>query len=237
MSQLTTRDYKGAGRRASPPAGLKEFLLGALAGALLAGLGTALVMHHAHQSAAASCAPAAATSGAVAPTPSGPPARHAAAPPAHSPGPAAPRGRLRARETHTGSGAQPARTSDGSAATQGAAAPAQSQYDFYQMLPNLKVTVPRPNGGGGQAAAGGHGTAVGYILQVGSYRDPAQAQRIVAELDSLGIIAHIDTVPDGRTTLHRVRIGPLSNTAELNRIRGVLKSVRLPAIVMPAVAH
>lgn len=237
MSQLTTRDYKGAGRRASPPAGLKEFLLGALAGALLAGLGTALVMHHAHQSAAASCAPAAATSGAVAPTPSGPPARHAAAPPAHSPGPAAPRGRLRARETHTGSGAQPARTSDGSAATQGAAAPAQSQYDFYQMLPNLKVTVPRPNGGGGQAAAGGHGTAVGYILQVGSYRDPAQAQRIVAELDSLGIIAHIDTVPDGRTTLHRVRIGPLSNTAELNRIRSVLKSVRLPAIVMPAVAH
>jgi len=44
-------------------------------------------------------------------------------------------------------------------------------------------------------------------------------------------------VPDGRTTLHRVRIGPLTDTAELNRIRGVLKSVRLPAIVMPAGAR
>ena len=237
MSQLTTRDYKGAGRRASPPAGLKEFLLGALAGALLAALGTALLMHHVHQAAAVHCAPAAATSDAAAPTPSGPPARHAAAHTAHSPGPAAPPGRTHAKETHADSGSQPARTSGRSAAPQSAAAPAQSQYDFYQMLPNLKVTVPRPNGAGGQAAAGGHGTATGYVLQVGSYRDPAQAQRIVAELDSLGIIAHIDTVPDGRTTLHRVRIGPLSDTAELNRIRGVLKSVRLPAIVMPAGAR
>ena len=237
MSQLTTRDYKGAGRRAGPPAGLKEFLLGALAGALLAGLGTALVMHHAHQSAAQSCAPAAATSGAAAPTPSGPPARHAAAQPAqHSPGPAAARGRSHAKETHTGS-SQLARTGNRSGAARRAAAPAQSQYDFYQMLPNLKVTVPHPNGAGGQTAAGGRSSATAYILQVGSYRDEAQARRIVAELDSLGIIAHIDTVPNGRTTLHRVRIGPLTETAELNRIRGVLKSVRLPAIVMPAAAR
>jgi cell division protein FtsN len=237
MSQLTTRDYKGAGRRANPPAGLKEFLLGALAGALLAGLGTALVMHHAHRSAAQSCAPAAATSGAAAPTPSGPPARHALAQPAHSPGPAAALGRSHSKETHTGSSLQLARTGSHSGAARHAAAPAQSQYDFYQMLPNLKVTVPHPNGAGRQTAAGGRSSATAYILQVGSYRDEAQARRIVAELDSLGIIAHIDTVPDGRTTLHRVRIGPLTETAELNRIRGVLKSVRLPAIVMPAAAR
>lgn len=237
MSQLTTRDYKGAGRRAGPPAGLKEFLLGALAGALLAGLGTALVIRHAHRSAATSCAPVTTTSGAVAPPPSGPPAHHRAARPTHSPGPAAPPGRTHAKEAHAGSGPHRARTGSASPGVQGAAAPAQSQYDFYQMLPNLKVTVPHPNGAGGAAAAGGRSSASGYILQVGSYRDAAQAQRIVAELDSLGIIAHIDTVPDGRTTLHRVRIGPLTDTAELNRIRGVLKSVRLPAIVMPAGAR
>ncbi|MDA8349250.1 MAG: SPOR domain-containing protein [Pseudomonadota bacterium] len=228
MSQLTTRDYKGAARReGGPSGGLKEFLLGALAGALLAGFGTALVMHHEYRS-RRTCTAAAtsATASPAAPTPA--PAPRRAAPPAAAarttPAPqvalrtaSAPRIR---RSAHPQSG------------------PAQPQYDFYQMLPNLKVIVPRPTAPGAHAA-GVRGAAAygGYVLQVGSYSDAAQAERIISELDSVGIIAHVDTVQSRGVTLHRVRIGPITEASELARIRGTLHALRLPAIVIPGAVH
>lgn len=219
MSQLTTRDYKGAGRRSSPPGGLKEFLLGALAGGLLAGFGTALVMHHARTPTAAAGA-----------------AAHAVAPPAvATPASVAGRG-------ERGNAGKPELAQAGVHGTaghaRGKAAPAQPRYDFYQMLPNLKVTVPRPTAPGAQSVgANGRTQFAGYVLQVGSYRDEAQARRVIARLDGLGIIGHIDTVTDTSGTLHRVRIGPITEAAELNHIRGVLKAIGLPAMVIPGATH
>lgn len=217
MSQLTTRDYKGAGRReGGAPGGLKEFLLGALAGALLAGLGTALVMHHERGSGNACASGRATTAAPAAPLHSVPPPT-----PTRTPLPRTSRSPLvRA------------------AAARGKRAAAQPQYDFYQMLPNLKVTVPRSSAPGtqvpGMRGASAYG---GDVLQVGSYSDPAQAKRILSELDSAGIIAHVDTVQHRGVTLHRVRIGPITEAAELARIRSTLHALRLPAIVVRGAAH
>lgn len=240
MSELTSRDYKGSGRHPSPPSGgLKEFLLGALAGGLLAGLGTGLVMHHAHASKPAACA----ASGSAARAPASPRAPSAQAP--------APSGRLAATRgpaagrTPVRKGAGPselARTgvSGGPHGTRGGPSPAktQPQYDFYQMLPNLKVTVPPPTAPGAHSVgANGHSEFAGYVLQVGAYRDDAQARRVVAYLDSLGILAHIDRVHEGAAALYRVRIGPIIEQSELNRFRGVLKRVGLPAVLIPGATH
>lgn len=222
MSELTSRDYKGTGggRRGAPPGGLKEFLWGALAGALLAGLGTALVMHRIERTAPAACA--------AKPAAGHKPAASAATAAAHS-------GTTNRR---TGSDSTTPRKSSATASTSRASEPAHAHYDFYKMLPNLKVRVPRPSAPG-KRTVGSHGHTVfaGYVVQVGSYTDPAQARRIRAELDSLGIIAHIDTVQAHGTTLHRVRIGPLTEEAELKRIRRVLKAVHLPGIVIPGATH
>ena len=213
MSQLTTRDYKGAGRRGEPPGGLKEFLLGALAGALLAGLGTALVMHHVHRRAPA-CAPA-----------RSPPAPASAPPAAGHPAASAP-----VSHAHT----DLARAS--ASHRQHAAAP--PQYDFYQMLPKLKVAVPPPTAPGAQAVGpNGHARFAGYILQVGAYRDEAQAHKVVNYLDSLGILAHINPMRSGGATLYRVRIGPIVEQRELERFRGVLKRIGLPGVLIPGATH
>ena len=229
MSQLTTRDYKGAGRReGGPNGGLKEFLLGALAGALLAGIGTALVMHHAYRSRRA-CAACTASPSAASPP--------AAAPPAPAPVRTAPQAAPR-----TTPAPQVVRRTAPSARARSSvhaqSAPAQPQYDFYQMLPNLKVTVPRPTAPGAHAAGvRGPGAYGGYVLQVGSYSNAAQAERIISELDSVGIIAHVDTVQSRGVTLHRVRVGPITEASELARIRGTLHALRLPAIVIPGAVH
>jgi hypothetical protein len=231
MSQLTTRDYKGAGRReGGPSGGLKEFLLGALAGALLAGVGTVLVMHHAYRSrrACAACAasPAAASPPAPAPVRTAPPQAAPRTTPAPRTAAAAQVARRAAPPPGVPSSARAQST------------PAQPQYDFYQMLPNLKVIVPRPTAPGAHAAGvRGPGAYGGYVLQVGSYSNAAQAERIISELDSVGIIAHVDTVQSRGVTLHRVRVGPITEASELARIRGTLHALRLPAIVIPGAAH
>ena len=235
MSQLTTRDYKGAGRReGGPSGGLKEFLLGALAGALLAGVGTALVMHHAYRARRA-CGACAASPSAASPP--------AAAPPAPAPVRTAPQAAPGTTPApRTAAAPQVVRRTAPSARTRSSvhaqSAPAQPQYDFYQMLPNLKVTVPRPSAPGAHAAGvRGPGAYGGYVLQVGSYSNAAQAERIISELDSVGIIAHVDTVQSRGVTLHRVRVGPITEASELARIRGTLHALRLPAIVIPGAVH
>ncbi len=237
MSQLTTRDYKGAsaGRRSGAPGGLKEFLFGAAAGALLAAVGTVLLMHHVHRPSAAACTTVTTTAEATRNAPAFTP-RSVVRPAAAASGSAS----TSVAGEHS-KPAQLARTKTHHALSQasakGASAPAP-QYDFYQMLPNLKVTVPRPTAPGAlSVGSNGRTRFAGYVLQVGSYHDEAQARRVIAELDSLGIIAHIDSVHDGRAMLHRVRIGPLTEAAELKRIRGVLKAVGLPAMVIPRSAH
>ena len=217
MSQLT-RDYKGAGRRPSSPGGLKEFLLGALAGALLAGLGTALVMHHMRGSASACAA--------------GGSAAQTAAPPA------APATNTRAAQPRSNSRKPVLAQTHTPTAAHAKAAPAQPQYDFYQMLPNLKVIVPPPTAPGATAVGpNGRTEFAGYVLQVGAYRDEAQAQRIVNYLDSLGILAHINPMHDGSATLYRVRIGPIIEQSELNRFRAVLKRIGYPGVLIPGATH
>ena len=234
MSQLTTRDYKGAGRReGGPSGGLKEFLFGALAGALLAGIGTALVMHHAHRS-GSSCASSTAAASAAS-SPATATLRASPAPSTTPVSPATPSPRVAVAQAPPRGTTPPvfAKT-----ATQSTSSSAQPQYDFYQMLPNLKVIIPRPTAPGAHAVGMRGASAYGgYVLQVGSYTDPAQAERIVSELDSVGVIAHIDTVQSRGVTLHRVRIGPITEASELARIRSTLHAMRLPAIVIPGAVH
>ena len=46
-----------------------------------------------------------------------------------------------------------------------------------------------------------------YYVVVGSYGDPANAQRLVQRLDASGIAAEIFSGPGASGTLHRVRVG------------------------------
>ena len=98
------------------------------------------------------------------------------------------------------------------------------RFDFYTILPELEVAIPeqeliesisKP-----EQKKPSTKTGIRYILQAGSFRNPAQADQLKARLALQGIEANIQTVTinDG-DTWHRVRVGPMQDLTALNRTR------------------
>jgi cell division protein FtsN len=98
-------------------------------------------------------------------------------------------------------------------------------YDFYDMLPKFEVVVPEKDrevaASRGDARANIEKPGV-YVLQAGSYRQQAEADRIRAQLKMQGIDANVQRVAVDDDVWHRVRIGPITDLAELNRLRARL---------------
>lgn len=136
-----------------------------------------------------------------------PPPKRPAAPPATSPGPAP-----------------------------GPAAP-RPRFDFFTLLPKMEVVVPeeelepetperadRP-----QPRAAG----VRYLLQVGSFRNPGDADRLKARLALLGLEAQVVEARSAKGGVwHRVRTGPYATTQALKRARARLASNGFQSLVI-----
>ena len=101
-------------------------------------------------------------------------------------------------------------------------APEKPHYDFYTMLPNIKVFIPENDSDSGGSPPPGEGDTIDdhgtYTLQVGSYRNLSDADRVKARLALLGIEADIYTVKVSDETWHRVVIGPYNNAGKLRQI-------------------
>jgi hypothetical protein len=112
------------------------------------------------------------------------------------------------------------------------AAGSESKYDFYQMLPKFEVVVPEKERGSRVAPAAQVDRPGIYFLQVGSYRDETVAERIHAQLGKLGIDATVQRVAVDTDVWHRVRIGPVKDLAQLNRLRQQLHASDLDSLVI-----
>src|SRR5204863_7084824 len=100
------------------------------------------------------------------------------------------------------------------------------KYDFYQMLPNFEVVVPEKDKDVKRdppAAAKIERPGV-YVLQAGSYRNEADADRVRAQLALQGVDARVQRVAVDNDVWHRVRIGPITSLDELNRVRRQLRA-------------
>ena len=106
------------------------------------------------------------------------------------------------------------------------------KYDFYQMLPKFEVVVPEKERGSRVAPAAQVDRPGIYFLQVGSYRDENVAERIRAQLGKLGIDATVQRVAVDTDVWHRVRIGPIKDLAQLNRLRQQLHASDLDSLVI-----
>jgi len=109
--------------------------------------------------------------------------------------------------------------------------PQPDQYDFYDMLPNFEVVVPEKEAvvrDVPEAAA----KAGAYVLQAGSYRKFEDADRVRAQLALQGIESNVQRVAIDNDTWHRVRIGPISDPAELERVRSRLKEAEVDFLVV-----
>jgi cell division protein FtsN len=101
--------------------------------------------------------------------------------------------------------------------------PKEPRFNFYTILPELEVLIPEaevsvPSSGGKPGAVAETnttGSVKKYILQTGSFRNPADADKLKASLALLGLEADIQRVTVNTETWHRVRVGPYQNTREL----------------------
>jgi cell division protein FtsN len=103
-------------------------------------------------------------------------------------------------------------------------------YDFYDMLPNFEVVVPEKE----RAVSPERAAALTpierpgvYVLQAGSYRRQEEADRVQAQLKKQGIEANVQRVAVDDDVWHRVRIGPITDLTELNRLRARLRAADL----------
>jgi cell division protein FtsN len=95
-----------------------------------------------------------------------------------------------------------------------------SRFDFYDMLPLVEVVIPNePRGEQRNAPAADVESAGNYVLQAGAFTGLEDADRMQANLALLGIESRIQSVPIDDDIYHRVRIGPIDDLSELNRIR------------------
>src|SRR5690348_15229892 len=113
-------------------------------------------------------------------------------------------------------------------------AQSSEKYDFYQMLPNFEVVVPEKDKDVKRdlpASAPIERPGV-YVLQAGSYRNEADAARVARQLALQGVQAKVQRVAVDADVWHRVRIGPIRDLAELNKVRKQLQAAEVNALVI-----
>lgn len=124
--------------------------------------------------------------------------------------------------------------------------PAQPpRYSFYQTLPNrdLAPHVPSPSKAKPPPrathtppapaptaptptthAASTPATADRWLVQVGSYRSRAEADRARARVDLMGVVAHTEAASVNGKTWYRVRIGPVNGQKHAQALRQRLQA-------------
>ena len=119
----------------------------------------------------------------------------------------------------------------------------EQKFNFYTILPELEVLIPEsetrppevktttsPTSSGTQPTASKDSTL--YVLQVGSFQNLADAEKLKANLAFLGMQADIQKVVVNRQSWHRVRTGPYHDKKQLYQSQKLLKKNDIPAIPM-----
>jgi cell division protein FtsN len=115
------------------------------------------------------------------------------------------------------------------------------RFEFYTILSELEVFVPEPEikETNKTESIEGRGNAISdnssdkkYLLQAGSFRSNADAERLKATLGLLGVQSSIESVSINNDSWHRVRIGPFSNPNHLRETLSTLKQNNIHAMTM-----
>lgn len=117
----------------------------------------------------------------------------------------------------------------------------EQKFNFYTLLPELEVLIPesetRPpeTAAENKSRAGTGNQSVNdkqYILQVGSFQNLGDAEKLKANLAFLGISANIQHVTVNNQAWHRVRTGPYRDKQQLYKNQKILKQNDINSISM-----
>ncbi len=123
--------------------------------------------------------------------------------------------------------------------------PAKPRFDFYTILPEMEIPVPEPDPEPRVPPPPRPESAkplspppvkqagvTAYVLQLGSFRNRADADRLKAKITMQGFEPHIQTVNINGSDWYRVRIGPYSNSVRIAEVRHRLRENKLDAILL-----
>lgn len=115
------------------------------------------------------------------------------------------------------------------------------RFEFYTILSELEVFVPEPEiestnevktVNSRNNALSENSPNKKYLLQAGSFKNNADAERLKATLGLLGVQSSIESVAINNDSWHRVRIGPFSNPDHLRDTLSTLKQNNIHAMTM-----
>lgn len=115
------------------------------------------------------------------------------------------------------------------------------RFDFYTVLPEMEVVIPEeeirkpPKIEPEKVPADKTASAPVLLLQMGSFRNYQDAERLKAKLAMLGIESDIQSVTianaQGKSTVHRVRGGPYTQS-QAHALNEQLKGNQISSIVI-----
>jgi cell division protein FtsN len=108
----------------------------------------------------------------------------------------------------------------------------RERFQFYDLLPRQEVVVPGRDQPARRDDTPVAPAASQYVLQAGSFSRYPDADRVKAQLALIGINATVQPVIVDGIEYHRVRIGPISDPEELDRLRSRLRQEKIEAVVM-----
>ncbi len=110
----------------------------------------------------------------------------------------------------------------------------EPHFDFYKLLPSFQVVIPSQDKEVRSGDVPGPVKQPGtYFLQVGSFQNYTEADRLKANLALLGVESSIQQVKvNNGSTWNRVRIGPIKNLEQLNAMRAKLAQNHIEPLVI-----
>lgn len=108
------------------------------------------------------------------------------------------------------------------------------RFDFYKLLQESEQIVPATETIGDPEKAAEHPASnIEYILQVGSFPNQVEADKLRAQLILLNLDAHIESVEIHKGEIwHRVVVGPFDSQEKLATARSSLVSNQYTALVL-----
>jgi len=115
------------------------------------------------------------------------------------------------------------------------AADDEKRFQFYDILPQFEVVVPRaePRGSGAPSPAARTAPVQQpgrYLLQAGSFSTPGEADRLQANLALRGVESRVQQATVDGNVFYRVQIGPIDELEALNRTRRQLADAGIEAL-------
>jgi len=116
----------------------------------------------------------------------------------------------------------------------------EQKFNFYTLLPELEVLIPesetrppeksnkpKPHSAGNDTSTP---DSKKYILQLGSFQNLGDAEKLKANIAFLGLEGGIQSVSINNQTWHRVRTGPYKNKQQLYQYQKRLKQNGIDSI-------